>query len=215
MNKNNILIAIVVLIIVAAGGYFMFGSGFGHSGPVAVVNGEEINQQDYNFIKDQIKEQSSIQGQELSGDQLEEQALNQVISQTLILQKAEEEGFSATEEEVNNQYQSVITRAGGQDALDQVLSDLGLTEDYIKEDIRQQVIIEKYVQSQGEGESLEVTDQEVSDFYDQMSSQQENAPAFDQVESQIRSQLEQQKQGQLVSEIVSQLRENAEIEILL
>lgn len=215
MNKNNILIAIVVLIIVGVGGYFMFGSGSSQSGPVAVVNGEEVSQQDYNFIKDQIEEQSSVQGQEINEEQLQQQALDQVVSQTLITQAAEDEGFSATEEEIDEQYENVVTRAGGQDALDQVLSDLGLTEDYIREDIKEQVIIQKYIDSQSEDGSLEVTDQEVSDFYDQMSAQQENTPALDEVESQIRSQLEQQKQGQLVSQIVSQLREDAEIEILL
>lgn len=215
MNQNNILIAIGVVVVLGVAGYFIFGSGSLNTGPVAVVNGQEISRQDYNFIKNQIKERASLQGQELSEEDLEQQSLDQLVAQKLMYQEAKEKGFDVSQEEIDTQYQNVVSRAGGEEALQEVFSDLDLSEEYIREDIRKQLIIQKYVNSQTEGEDFSVTQQEVTDFYDQFSAGNENAPALKDIESQIRTGLEQQKQGELISEIVSQLRENAEIEILI
>ncbi|CAA6819959.1 MAG: Peptidylprolyl isomerase [uncultured Thiotrichaceae bacterium] len=72
----------------------------GAAQPVATINGEEISSQDVQFQLSQIRRQYGRLASSLGEDQLKQMALDNVINQTLLRQKAEEEGYRASGPEV-------------------------------------------------------------------------------------------------------------------
>ncbi|MEX1013663.1 MAG: SurA N-terminal domain-containing protein [Candidatus Paceibacterota bacterium] len=223
MNKNTILIGVGVLVIALVAALSILGifSFENQNEPVATVNGEEIIKKDFNFLYDQIEQTYILQGQEAQletpgfSDQLEREVLNQLISQVLLTQIAIENGYSASQEEVDSQYQSLVAQAGGEEALNDLYDEFNLTEDYIRADIETQIIIGKYIDNAKEGQVDEVTDQEALDYYNQLADTQEGLPEFSEIEETIKIELQQQKDGEFVNSLVSDLSEAAEIEILL
>ncbi|MCM3782182.1 peptidylprolyl isomerase [Neobacillus mesonae] len=115
--------------------------------PVASVNGTDISKDDlYNKLV-------SLGG---------ESTLNNMITMELIDQKAAEANVSVTEEEVNNEIESLKTQYGGEDAFNMVLAQSGMTIDDLKENTEVQVQIRKILEPQ-----TTVTDEEISSYYEE------------------------------------------------
>jgi len=72
----------------------------GSEQPAATINGEEISSRDVQFQLSQIRQQYGRLASSLGEDQLRQMALDNVINQTLLRQKAEEEGYRASGPEV-------------------------------------------------------------------------------------------------------------------
>ncbi len=72
----------------------------GAAQPAATINGEEVSSQDVQFQLSQIRRQYGRLASSLGEDQLRQMALDNVINQTLLRQKAEEEGYRASGPEV-------------------------------------------------------------------------------------------------------------------
>lgn len=225
MNNRNILIAISFLILAGLVSYFYFsGSGlpFQNKGEVvARVNGEEIMRKDLDAQIAQVEQNLSLQGQEGQLDdeqfrsQVERQVLDQLIAQVLIIQEAKKEAISVSSNEVELEYQNLVDSVGSEEALSQRLSQAGVEKGALREDIRKQLLIQKYLTAKSADQDFEVTDEEVVSFYDEWSSDQEEPPALEEVEEQIKDQLTSQKENQFISDLVTSLRENSDIEILL
>lgn len=84
--------------------------------PVAVVNGEEIDVQQVQTQLSQLRQQFGRMGANLGNEQLREMALNNVINQTLLQQKAEDAGYRASATEVANTISQYFQKDGQFDA---------------------------------------------------------------------------------------------------
>jgi len=178
---------------------------------VATVNGYEIKGDRYNPIYTQVKMQMAQFGQDVSDlDLLKEQTLDVLVEQQLIRQDAETIGIDITEDEVQNEFDEL--KEQNEEQLNIVLEEFGLTEEEFKIQLRDDLITAEYIESELD---IEVTDEEVEEFYEQLREENEEIEGLDEMEELIRAQLENQKTQEQLPEKVEELRENAEIEHMI
>lgn len=161
----------------------------------ANVNGEQINRLEL------IRELENREGK---------RALENLISEELIMQEAKKRNMNISEEEINREISTIEKniKAQGQN-LDDLLALQGLTRQQLKDEIRVQLILKKLVGK------AEVTDKEVDDYIEQ---NKDSIPAdakTEEVRNQAKSQLEQDKVNQKIQTLVQELRKNAKIKYLL
>lgn len=187
---------------------------------VARVNGEEVTRGELDARVLQTEQQLQAQGQgaqleqEDAREQLEQQALEQLISQKLILQAAAEANITVSDEQVEQQFQQTVSQLGSGDALDQQLAQFGLTQETFRQSIRDQLTVQQYLAQTVDQSAITVSDEEIQATYDQISAQQD-VPPLAEVRDQVEAQLRQQKQNTQINELVQNLRADADIEILL
>lgn len=175
---------------------------------VATVNGEAITQA-------QLDERVALvtQGQGQAPDTAI--ILNQLIDEELVFQDAAAKNIEVSEEELDTQYNIVIQNSGGAEALKGQLSQLNLSPSALRKDLAVQLLIQKYLESEVNVDSVTVTNAEIQTAYDEIAAAQQNVPPLDDnVREQIRTQLNLQKRNELALEHVKNLRESADVEIL-
>ena len=186
--KDFILPAIIILLIILLG---LLKDQF----VAASVNGKQINRIEL------IRELEKKEGK---------RALENLISEELILQEAEKRNISVTNEEVDREIGTIekTIKNQGQN-LDDLLTLQGLTRQRLKDEVRIQLILKRLVGK------AEVTDKEVVEYIEKNN---ESIPAdanMDEIKSQVKTQLEQDKVNQKIQSLVDELRKNAKIEYLL
>jgi len=186
--KDLILPTIIILIIILLG---LLKDQF----VAASVNGKQINRLEL------IQELEKKEGK---------RALENLVSEALIMQEAKKRNISVTNEEVDREIGTIekTIKNQGQN-LDDLLTLQGLTRQRLKDEVRIQLILKRLVGK------AEVTDKEVVEYIEKNN---ESIPAdanMDEIKSQVKTQLEQDKVNQKIQSLVDELRKNAKIEYLL
>ena len=92
---------------------------------VAVVNNEELKGEEYNAALTSIQSQMQQMGQDPSSkeaaEQVKMQALDMLVNQTLILQKAKEAEIKASTSEIDEEYSSFEKQFGGEKEMKKAL----------------------------------------------------------------------------------------------
>lgn len=226
-NKNLTAILIVAAILVIAGGAYWYlttrqgeeAAETTSEGEVAaVVNGHEIDKATLERSIEQVSGSYTAQGIDTSSAEasaaIREQALTALINRQLMIDAAKGAGLTASNEEVEAEYQVAVENIGGAENLSTALSDIGMTEADLRADIANDVIINKYLDENLGLKDLTVTDEEVKTAYDAAAeSNTEEVPALEDVEELLRNQLLMEKQQELISTELERLRAEATIEI--
>ena len=197
---------------------------------VAVVDGEEISgdafAENYEAQFQQLTMQAAMAGQEPDQDQLKEQALEMMINSELLVDEAEEQGFSASDEDVD-EYLADMAEANQVESSDALMEELeaqGLSEERIREDLHSQVMIDQVVDTL---DVEEPSEEELQEMYDAQVEQLEamneqveedqaqEAPSFEELEPELEQQVTQQNENEAIATLLDDLRADAEIEILL
>lgn len=186
---------------------------------VAVVNDEELNGEKYNEVLTSIQVQMQKMGQDPStkesAEQVKTQALDTLISQTLIFQKAKEANIKASKTEVDEQYSTFEEQFGGEKELKKALEIQNMDVKVLKEQIADSIIFDKYQDKVAPANK--VSDKEIQDYYDQVAAQSKEAgqelPPLKEVSKEIQEILKQQQQQKLLATHVEELKANAEIEL--
>ena len=178
---------IIIIIILALGVYF-FRSLF----IVAAVNGQPI------WRLTLIRELEKQSGKE---------ALDALISKTLVLQEAKKQNVIVGKEEIDQEIKKLEENFSkqGQD-LNQILSGQGISKEGLAEQVRFQKIIEKIL-----GKDINVTDQEVSDYIKQNESLLPKDSTAEELKLTVKRQLEQQKMSEKIQSWISSLQDSAKI----
>ncbi len=216
LDKNNQSFwkygVILVLAVLIVGSFIIFSDKDNNSSltgnTVATINGEEITSGEVENIQQIIGQQ----GQQIS----EEDALEQIINQKLISQEVEKGDYSISNEEVESIIEQQISMQNmSLEDFKEQLSQQGISYEEQKDSIKEELAIQKYLETQLEEESFEVSEEEAQEFYEMNKEQSpEEIPPYEESKSQIISLLEQQKQQELISSLIQELRANAEIEYL-
>ncbi|TFD95836.1 SurA N-terminal domain-containing protein [Jeotgalibacillus sp. R-1-5s-1] len=188
---------------------------------VATVNGEEILGVDYNNVIQRTQMQFQMQGQdptsEEGANQIKEQSLNLLIDQTILLQKADEAGLEASEEEIDEEYAAFAEQNGGEEQLTTTLEEQGMTVEELRGQMAETIKFDKYIDQVAPVE--EPTDEEIQEYYDQAAAQAEEAgqeaPALEDVRDTIVQNLQQSEQQELVTAHLEEIKAEAEIETLI
>jgi parvulin-like peptidyl-prolyl isomerase len=183
-SKRNVAILLgavlvlgVVLIIVI--------QGVGHDDvpddSVAVVDGTEITQEDFDTAFQQAATQSGLQTPPAPGDeqyeQVRDQALSSLLDAAWIEGEGERQGVEVTDKEIEDTFTELKSQNfQTEEEYQQFLQQSGLTQEDIDERVRLQVISQK-IQDQITADTPGVSEDEAREFYD------ENKAQFEQPES--------------------------------
>lgn len=197
-----VILAAVVVIILAVSGAF--------ASTAAVVNGEKITQREFNTL---IANTEAQYQQELSAEE-RGLLLDQMVVQTLWLQDARARGITATEEQVDAEYELMLAQFGGTEKeFNDTLRTYGVTVSEVRDQVRDQIVLQQYAQAIQIEEGVTVSDEEVVDFYTQVATTQEGVPALDEVRAEVEQALVQQKLVEVLAQKAEQLRAQATIEV--
>lgn len=173
---------------------------------VAVVNGENVTSKDVA----EMQQLFLMQGQQVS----EEEALEQVINQKVLDQKVQEENIIISDEEAESIIEQQLAPQGAtlEDYKQQLASqEISYTEEL--ESLKQEIATQKYLESQLEGQSFNVSEEETQQFYEMYKEQSaEEVPPYEELKDQIIATLQQQKQQQAINALIQELRLDANIE---
>lgn len=186
---------------------------------VAVVNDEELTGVEYNAALKSIQGQMQQTGQDPTSkeaaEQVKTQALDTLVNQTLILQKAKEADIKASKDEIDKEYASFAEQSGGEKAMKELLKAESMDVETLKELIGESIQFEKYRDKVVPADK--VTDEEIQKYYDQAAAQSKKSgqelPPLEKASEQIRGILEQQQQQELLAAHVEELKAEAKIEL--
>ncbi|MFA6353745.1 MAG: SurA N-terminal domain-containing protein [Candidatus Paceibacterota bacterium] len=230
--KNKIIpIIVLVLVILAIVGYFVFGKNKiqipinNNVASVANVNGDIITKADYETQLANSLDLYKTQGVDVTDvtklSQIKTQVLDNLIADKLISQGVEASGIKVTAEEIEKQFQIILTQLGGADALKAELVKNKLTEAQLRDNISKQLAAQQYLLQNIDTKSIIVSDAEIAQLYTDYSKEQKakNAkavvPALKDISNQIKQNIISNKQQVLVVDFIASLRAKAKIEITL
>ena len=142
----------------------------GQAGTAATVNDAEITVEELEQRYDEATQTPQV-AQQLEADpegtrpQLEAQLLTQLVQSQLLRQGAEELGVEVTEADIATQRERLVEQVGGEEALQGLLEENGISEDQLSELLHDLALQEKVTDHLTA--DLEVTDQQVQEFYEQ------------------------------------------------
>ncbi|MGM8216047.1 SurA N-terminal domain-containing protein [Bacillaceae bacterium W0354] len=189
---------------------------------VATVNGEDISKDELIQNEQYLVDQYEMMGMPIAGSegQIRETALNQLINTKLVVQNAIDEGLVPSDEEIEEEYQSLIDELKSYyetDDVSEVFEQFDTNEEEVKSDIRTDLITNKFLEANLKVE--EVSDEELQQAYDdyvaQMEQAEQEAESLENVRELLKQQLTDQKQSDAQRELIDRLRENSEIEVLI
>lgn len=194
---------------------------------VAEIDGEEISgeefSQNYEAQFQQLSMQSQMTGEEPDQDEIKQQALEMMINSELLVNEAEEQDFTASDEDVD-EYLSTMAEENGMESSDELVTQFeeqGLDEERVREDVRKEVLMDQVVETV---DVEEPSDEDIKEIYDtqveqleamneQMEEgQEQEVPSFEELKPDLEDQAAQQKENEAVSAHLETLREDAEIE---
>lgn len=238
-KRNFVIFSLVLLLVIPAIGVLAQDQESGQdsgqeSQPtvVATVNGSDITQQELSqsaqvypiimTLSRQFRSFAQFMMTSEAGNEFlteyRKYALDQLIDQELQQQKIEELGIEVSEEEVQEQIDSIISNNDqfeDEKSLEEYLKNnqnmsLDSLKSRIKESIRQQKLRDEVTGN------VEVTEEEITSFYEEnkesYKDQEGNVKSLDEVSDQIEGTLKSQKSNEAWSEWLEQEREEAEIE---
>jgi multidrug efflux pump subunit AcrA (membrane-fusion protein) len=173
---------------------------------VAIVNNEEIKSEDVAAVQQSLLQQ----GQQISEDDV----LEQVINQKVLEQKVQQENIVVTTEEAESVIEQQLAMQGATlDDYKQQVESRGVSYEAELENIKNQIATQQFLESQLEGQSFDVTEEEAQEFYEVYKAQSpEEVPSYEELQPQIIATLEQQKQQEAISIIIQGLRTSANVE---
>ena len=194
---------------------------------VATVNGEEILKKDYETQLKTSKAYFQQQGMNLEDldsktqEEFEQSVLDQLINTKLLLQTAQKEGITIEQSEITSEVDKMKSQYEDPKKYQEALKENQLTEETIKEEIRDQLILTKFFDKKiGE---ITVSEDEVKSTYEQykkqIESQGQELPDqdFDTIKPQMEQQALAQKKNEKIGELIEGLRKTNKknIKILL
>src|SRR5690625_747801 len=201
---------------------------------VAEVNGDEISKEEFTSLYEpQFQQQAMMAqqgGQEMDETELKTQVADQLVDNRLLIQAAEEAGGEATDEDVDAILEDVAQQngLGSADEVIAALEEQGQSEEQIREDAATQHKLDTYIAQ--EADIAEPSEDELRQQYDEIVEQQSQAdsdgggegadqqaevPPFEEVRDQLAEEATAEQENAAATEIVTELRESADITINL
>lgn len=190
---------------------------------VAEVNGDELSGEDFTVLYEsqfqQLAMQSQMTGEEPDQDELKEQTLDSMIGNELLLQEARDQGFEASDEDVD----ALITEqaeSNGMESADEFIEayeEQGMSAEQLTEDARSQVLINQLledleIEEPSEEELREIYDQAVAAQEESGSEEQAELPSFEDAREDVEEQATSDARNEAAIDLVEELRSEGDIE---
>lgn len=218
----GLIVAVIVLLLLAGAAYVFMNSDkmagvTGGGGVLASVNGTPITEDEVTERISHAKTGLEAQGLNLEDPQtrdlLRSQALEEIINERVVLADAQAKGVVVTDAEVDTQFNDIRSRFETEAQFTEELGKNQFTPETLRENVRRELLIQKYVAQISEASTLTVSEEEVTAFYDQLKGQNESLPPLTELRAEIEVQLKNQKLAGVVQQIVAELRSKADVQI--
>lgn len=196
---------------------------------VAEVNGEDISGEEYSTAYEQqfmqMAMQAQMSGQSVDEEVLQEQILDSLIGVQLLSQDAEDSGYAASEDEVDEELGALAER-NDLETVEEILDlaeEQGISEEELREEVSQEVMINQLIESK---DVEEPSEDEIEEAYEQQVAQQEamqemegedgeetEVPSLEDLRPQIEEELSTQKENEAILAHIDDLREDADVEV--
>ncbi len=198
--------------------------GFEDSDTFLRINGEEITFAEYQQEFERSKEMAEMQyGIDFDDEdaamilpQLQHQAVESLITENVMFQEARDQGIEVSDDEVEENIEALKEQFDGEEGLAQAMEAEGLTEESLREYLRENMMIESLLSRNLDLDNIEVTEEEKQDYYGQLQEsweeQGQEEASFEEVEPQITQQLQQQKVQEKQMSYIQELIAESEIE---
>ncbi len=137
-------------------------------GPAVTINGENISRDKLQAQVDHLINQRGLNSggitQPAVFKQIQQEVVDQLIVQELLWQEAKRRNIIVEDEFVNERLRQMKSGFDTEQAFQFKIQAGGFTEDTYREDIRQQVSVQRMI-SQGIAPDISISDEEVEDFY--------------------------------------------------
>jgi peptidyl-prolyl cis-trans isomerase SurA len=187
--------------------------------PSAKVNGVVISKSDFDSGVNQLIEVAKVQGADMTNPQIMEQfntqAIETLINGELLRQAAEAKEVSASTEEVDSRLDEITEGVGGAEALQARLVEFGITEENLRRDVENEILIQGLFEIVIEKDESEVTEEEVLALYEQAGGEEGGLPPLEDVRGQIEEQIILGREQQQIGVYIDALRGDADVEILI
>ena len=219
MNKT--VNAIIVVIVVVAAGWYLLSmrtpAGMGANDTIATVDGTAITRAELTAEESQLAAQNGASATSTAMQaQFQSVALDALIGKTLLMQGAQKVGITASSTEVDAQLAAMKANFSSPDDYQKALVAQGLTEDGLRTEISQNLVITSYLDQQLKLSATTATDAEIKAAYDQATKGTgTSTPPLSTVRDQVSQMVIQQKQQSIVDAYVTQLRSAADVKILI
>ena len=193
---------------------------------IAEVNGTEIAKEDFEMLYQsqfqQLAMQAQMTGEEIDQDQLKTQVADAIIGQELVIQEANNRNVDVSDEEIDEQLNSLASQ-NGMESADDFLAALEEQQDMGEEEVRTQLATQIRVDQliASEAGDTTPTEEELQAFYDEAvaleeqrmeeSGEEAEIPSFEDVKPSLETQLKNQKEAEAYLELVERLRDDADV----
>lgn len=174
---------------------------------VAVVNDTDILGSTYNMVYTRTKTAAVQMGEDVDIDEMKKATLDSIIDRELLMQQASKEDIEISDDRLEEEL-SKIKESGTED-IDTLLEQYDMTEDDFKEQLRFDLTLDQYKDTLGD---LEVTEEELEDYYDQVKEKQEDVPPLEEIKPQFKQEAQEKKVMDTLQDEMDELREEADIE---
>lgn len=139
--------------------------------------------------------------------------LDEIINLKLLVSRAEAQGLTVTDEQVQAEITSLIDVFGGEENFNAQLTATGLTRAELEENMKNELRIRALVDAETNLNEVEVTDAEVKAAYDLAvaGSDSTTTPSLADISEMLKAQLIQQKSAAIVDAYLNDLRTGATI----
>lgn len=159
-------------VLLCFGGFFMSPSAWSEDTPspiVALVNGEEINQGDFDRQLDRVMGELARRGRFVKKDQrpfLRKEVLEGLINRELLYQESLKKGIKIQEKSLDDQFEAVKKGFPNNDEFEKAIKKSNLTKAKIKAQIKKDMAINEFISSRV-AKGISVSAIEIREYYDQ------------------------------------------------
>ncbi len=188
--------------------------------PAAKVNGVIIPNGDFESGVKQLQEMAKMQGIDITDEttigELRTQAIDTLVNGELLRQSAIDEGMTSEQEAVDKRFNEISEGVGGREELDKKMVEFGITEEGLRRDIENEILIQGLFDKKVNKDSIEVSDTEVEDLYKQVTAGTGgDAPTLEQLREDIVAEIRNRKQQEQITAYIEELKGKAEIELFI
>ncbi|PIP55504.1 MAG: hypothetical protein COX06_02785 [Candidatus Zambryskibacteria bacterium CG22_combo_CG10-13_8_21_14_all_42_17] len=217
---KKILIAIIVILVAGIGIWYvtsMDKNNNDSSGPVAVVNGDEISRAEFEEAENQFAAQQGTSTDSLdkeTREQIKTNIIDSLISQKLLNQAVESSEIVIESEQIDAQMEIFRSQFENDEMFQEALRTQSLTEESLRSKVTIELTTEAYFNEKLNLSSVTVSEDEINTAYEEISATQE-VPALEEVREEVRQFVLGQKKRELIFAHIAELRSAADIEILI
>ncbi len=163
---------------------------------IAVVDGQRIPKAEY------IDRLEEMYGEQVANIMVEEEVINQM---------AREEGVSAEKEDIDAKYDEIAAEFGGREALAETLVMYDMTEQELRDQLENEILLEKIVIP-----TLEYTDEDLEEFFEQNKEfiyQNVDEVTFEEEKEEVETMYTQQKVFEQREILLNEFKEGISIQL--